>query len=80
MGAVVRVEGNYFQSVENPITSLDSAKIGYWDVTGGNTFVSCTGGQPTTSTGMLTPPYTYTVDPVADVPTAVPAAAGVGKI
>ena len=80
MGAVVRVEGNHFQSMENPIVFLDSAKTGYWDVTGGNTFVSCTGSQPTTSTGQLTPPYPYTLDPVADVPTAVPAAAGVGKI
>jgi pectate lyase len=80
MGAVVRVEGNYFQSVENPIVFLDSAKTGYWDVTGGNTFVTCTGSQPTTSTGMLTPPYPYTLDPVDGVPTAVPAAAGVGKL
>ena len=80
MGAVVRVEGNTFQGVENPIVFLDSPMAGYWDVTGGNTFVSCTGSQPTTSTGMLAPPYQYTVDPVADVPTAVPAAAGVGKI
>ena len=80
MGAVVRVEGNYFQSVENPICFLDSTKTGYWDVGAGNTFVSCTGSQPTTSTGMLTPPYTYTLDPVDGVPTAVPAAAGVGKL
>ena len=36
--------------------------------------------QPTTSTGMLTPPYPYTLDAVGDVPTAVPAAAGVGKL
>ena len=80
MGAVVRVEGNHFQGVENPIVFLDSARTGTWDVTGGNTFVNCTGSQPTTSTGQLTPPYPYTLDPVADVPTAVPAAAGVGKL
>jgi pectate lyase len=80
MGAVVRVEGNHFESTENPIVFLDSTKTGYWDVTGGNTFVTCTGSQPTTSTGQLTPPYSYTLDPVADVPTTVPAAAGVGKI
>jgi len=80
MGAVARVEGNYFQGVEDPIVFLDSPMTGYWDVTGGNTFVSCTGSQPTTSTGTLTPPYTYTVDPVANVPTAVPAVAGLGKL
>jgi len=80
MGAVVRVEGNHFENTENPIVFLDSAKTGTWDVTGGNTFVSCTSSQPTTSTGQLAPPYPYTLDPVADVPTMVPAAAGVGKI
>lgn len=80
MGAIVRVEGNHFESTENPIVFLDSAKTGYWDVTGGNTFVSCTGSQPTTSTGQLTPPYSYTLDPVGDVPTTVPGAAGVGKL
>jgi pectate lyase len=80
MGAVVRVEGNVFERVENPIVFLDSARTGYWDVTGGNTFVSCTGSQPATSTGQLAPPYSYTVDPAADVPTTVPAAAGVGKL
>jgi pectate lyase len=80
MGAVVRVEGNYFQTVENPIVFLDSTTTGFWDVTGGNTFVGCTGSQPTTSTGTLAPPYAYTVDPVADVPTTVPLSAGVGKL
>jgi len=80
MGAVVRVEGNFFQGVENPICFLDSAKTGYWDIGAGNMFASCTGSQPTTSTGTLTPPYAYTLDPVDGVPTAVPAAAGVGKL
>jgi len=28
MGAVVRVEGNHFESTENPIVFLDSAKAG----------------------------------------------------
>ena len=68
MGAVVRVEGNHFQNVQNPIVFQDSLKTGFWDVTGGNAFVGCTGNQPTTSTGQLTPPYSYTVDPVANVP------------
>ena len=80
MGAVVRVEGNHFQNVQNPITFQDSLRTGTWDVTGGNTFMGCTGNQPTTSTGQLTPPYSYTLDAVANVPTAVPAGAGVGKL
>jgi pectate lyase len=79
MGAVVRVDGNYFQNTENPICFLDSATTGYWDVAN-NIFTSCTGSQPTTSTGQLTPPYPYTLDTVADLPTTVPAGAGVGKL
>jgi len=79
MGAVVRVDGNYFQTMENPIGFWDSAMTGYWDVAN-NTFSACTGSQPTTSTGQLTPPYTYTLDPVADLPMTVPAGAGVGNL
>jgi len=79
MGAVVRVDGNYFHMMENPIGFWDSAMTGYWDVAD-NTFSACTGSQPTTSTGQLTPPYTYTLDTVADLPTTVPAGAGVGKL
>ena len=79
MGAVVRVDGNYFQNTQDPIGFWDSAMTGYWDVAN-NTFSACTGSQPTTSTGQLTPPYTYTLDPVGDLPTTVPAGAGVGRL
>jgi pectate lyase len=79
MGAVVRVDGNYFQTMENPIGFWDSLMTGFWDVAS-NTFSGCTGSQPTTSTGELAPPYTYTLDAVADLPTTVPAGAGVGKL
>jgi pectate lyase len=79
MGAVVKVDGNYFQNIENPIVFLDSPTTGYWDVAN-NVFNACTGNQPTTSTGQLTPPYPYTLDTVGDLPTTVPAGAGVGKL
>jgi pectate lyase len=45
MGAVVKVEGNYFESVSDPIGSFDSPQVGSWDVSG-NTFDQCSGSQP----------------------------------
>jgi pectate lyase len=77
MGAIVRVEYNYFKGVSDTIVSQDSASNGTWQVNN-NTFDGCSG--PTTSTGALTPPYAYTPDPAANLPTAIPAGAGVGKI
>jgi hypothetical protein len=41
MGAVLRVEGNVFENSTDPITSLDSAQVGFWDV-GDNQFLNCT--------------------------------------
>jgi pectate lyase len=79
MGAVVKVEGNYFESVSDPIGSFDSPEVGSWDVAG-NTFNQCSGSQPEASTGSLTIPYDYALDPVADVPAIVMAGAGVGKL
>lgn len=79
MGAVVKVEHNVFESVKDPIVSIDSAEVGTWDVTN-NLFDNCTGGQPVTSNGSLTPPYDYELDPPEAVPSLVPAAAGVGKL
>jgi pectate lyase len=79
MGAVVRVENNYFSNSKDPIGFWDSPMTGYWDVTN-NVFSSCTGSQPTTSTGALTPPYSYPADAPADLPAAIPAGAGVGKL
>jgi pectate lyase len=79
MGAVVKVEHNYFEGVKDPIVSLDSAEVGTWDVTN-NLFDGCTGAQPTTSNGSLTPPYAYTLDPPEEVPALVTAGAGTGKL
>jgi pectate lyase len=79
MGAVVKVENNYFENSKDPIGFADSARTGYWDVSN-NTFLRCTGPQPTISTGQLTPPYQYTLDAVDGLPTSIPAGAGVGKL
>ncbi len=37
MGAVSRIEGNVFVNVANPILSVDSDSIGYWDLGPGST-------------------------------------------
>jgi pectate lyase len=79
MGAVVKVESNYFLSSQDAIGSWDSPTVGTWDV-GNNLFDQCTGLLPTTSTGSLTLPYAYTADAPGDLPTAIPASAGVGKL
>jgi pectate lyase len=79
MGAKLRIENNHFERVLNPITSLDSPSIGYWDVTD-NIFIACTGNQPTTSNGSFTPPYSYSLTPVNSVKTMITQYAGVGKI
>jgi pectate lyase len=79
MGAVVKVENNYFLSSDDSIGSWDSAQPGTWDVSD-NIFDACTGSQPTTSNGSLVLPYQYSVDAPADVPALVMAGAGVGRL
>lgn len=79
MGAVVKVEHNYFENSDDPIGYWDSPMTGYWDVNN-NHFEACRGSQPATSTAMLPIPYDYTLDPVADIPALVVANAGVGKL
>lgn len=79
MGAVVKVENNYFQTSQDTIGSWDSVSVGTWDVAN-NVFDACTGAQPTTSTGSLAIPYAYTLDAPAGLPTSIPAGVGVGKL
>jgi pectate lyase len=79
MGAVVRVENNFFETSKNTIGWFEGPATGAWDVAN-NSFLNCTGAQPTTSTGQLTPPYLYTAEDPAGLPVAIPAGAGVGKL
>jgi len=78
MGAVLRVEGNVFENVNDPITSLDSSQVGFWQVAD-NQFINCTGNQPTTSNGTFNPPYNYKLDSSSSVKATVQQFAGVGK-
>ncbi len=79
INAKLRVENNVFVNVNNPICSLDSDVIGYWDVRN-NTFTNCTGNTPTSSTCSYTPSYAYTLESVSTVKSTVNNNAGVGKI
>jgi pectate lyase len=36
MGGYSLIEGNYFENVQNPVTSRDSSAIGYWELRGNN--------------------------------------------
>ena len=75
---VLRIEGNVFQNAQDPITSVDSDTVGFWDVRD-NQFINCSGSQPTTSNGSFTPPYSYILDSSANVQALVTQFAGVGK-
>jgi len=93
MGAVMRIDGNYFEQVRNPIVSIDSAELGFWtvednffqEITQSNS--SCNGSTPpcygkhqeSTIEGH-TPPYSYSLMPVEEVKEYVIESAGVNKI
>ncbi|CAM3641203.1 Pectate lyase domain-containing protein [Marinicrinis lubricantis] len=79
MGATLRIENNHFENSKDPIVSMYSDQIGYWDVRN-NKFVNSTGNMPTTSTTTYNPPYSYSLTPVDDVKALVLQNAGVGKI
>lgn len=96
MGGRIRIEGNYFENVNNPIiASDDSPQAGCWE-TGENTFVpkpsysrSVGNGAlvigevingQVTSTCSVSIPYQYSLDPSQDVPEIIKANVGVGKL
>jgi pectate lyase len=89
MGARIRVEGNHFENVNNPIVSFYSKTHGYWD-TADNIFQNVT-WEENTSSGIIAgpnvgstvsykPPYSYSLIPVANVKQHVLNNAGVGKL
>lgn len=94
MGAKLRIDKNVFENVKNPILSVDSPNIGYWNATGnsftgiewGSTPVAncstppCYAGTSDSVTDPFIPPYTYTAMPTAEVKTHVTTYAGRNKI
>lgn len=90
MGAVIRVEQNHFANMKNPVMSMFSQQVGYWQLID-NIFENITWeqGAPGSviadnnqSTGELNVPYRYqqSLIPVHQVKETVLRYAGVGKI
>ena len=90
MGAVIRIEQNHFANMKNPVMSMYSQQIGYWQLID-NIFenISWESGAPGSviadsyqSTGELNVPYNYqsSLIPVQQVKETVLRYAGVGKI
>ncbi|WP_437595599.1 right-handed parallel beta-helix repeat-containing protein [Sorangium sp. So ce590] len=77
VGACLRVEGNHFYKVKNPITTLDSAAGGTHRID--NVFEETTGTQTSGADCSWTAPYAYPLDRAADVKAIVLEHAGVGK-
>ncbi|WP_433308729.1 pectate lyase family protein [Micromonospora sp. CA-269861] len=78
--AAVLMENNYFYSVNNPGRVDFSGDLGRI-VARGNILVAC--NHPIETRGTVPDPrgyYPYQLTPAADVPTTVPAGAGVGKL
>ena len=96
IGATLRIEGNYFKDVQDPICSRDSPQ-GFWDLGPGtdidsNVYENCTWETtPETEytnasilgfddTVTYEPPYTYTLQSATDARDDVLTNCGVGKI
>ena len=88
MGAVGLIEHNVFENVRDPIVSLDSKKIGFWELAGNlfdkvvwsNTDKGEASARDGKSTGSYDAPYDYDLAGTAKVKALVLANAGVGKL
>jgi pectate lyase len=65
-------ENNYYDGVANPMAKEDAATL----KTSGNIYNNCTGRMVTSDDVVFTPPYGYTLDATANVPSLVKAGAG----
>jgi pectate lyase len=88
MGAEGLIESNVFENAHNPIVSVDSKTIGYWNLSG-NEFDNVTWGKvgkgeasaaDGKSTSDYTVPYAYDLDAASTVKAYNLANAGVGKL
>lgn len=89
MGAEICIENNIFESVKNPICSLDSKTTGSWNLAG-NIFKDCTGSNASgtdiswtpdmKSTTSFRPSYNYTLTSTDNLVSVLRNGVGVGKI
>jgi pectate lyase len=90
IGGKIKAQNNYFENAANPIGTFYTDDMGFWDVSG-NIFASTVtwstpgtdmhpAGPNVVSTTSISIPYSYTLDPAANIPSIVLNGAGVGKI
>ena len=90
MGAEVFVENNIFDNVKEPVCSLDSKAIGYWNLSG-NQFIGCTAANTSTETSQswsenmantstYKPDYAYTAEGTDTLLDTLKKSCGVGKL
>ncbi|WP_424137690.1 hypothetical protein [Roseomonas chloroacetimidivorans] len=86
MGAEGLIQNNVFENAHNPIVSVDSDEIGYWNLSG-NVFDNVTwgkvgSGEATAADGKSTTdytvPYKYTLEAASTVKASVTSNAGAG--
>jgi pectate lyase len=77
-GGQLLIENSYYSQVNNPV-SISAPQPGNLNglcKTVGNAYISCTGTIDDGADTVFTPPYVYTLDPTANVPTLVSTWAG----
>lgn len=88
MGAEVFVENNVFENVKNPVCSLDSDVIGYWNL-GANVYNNCSGSPVSSaseqgwtadmkSTTSYKPTYSYSSELTTNLVSTLTSSVGVG--
>ncbi len=90
IGGKIKAENNYFTNAKDPLGTFYTDDMGFWQVAG-NVFGagvtwSAAGtdnhpaGPNVVSTTSISIPYSYSLDPAANIPSIVTGGAGVGKI
>lgn len=78
MGACLKIEGNYFEDSDDPITTTSGGLLSLSD----NTYLNCTGNKPTSSTCSNTISYDYSlvIQPALNAKDTVLEYAGTGIV
>lgn len=90
IGGRIRMDNNYFQNTHNPVGTFYTDDMGFWHLNGNILGSGVTwspegtdmhpAGPGMTSTTSISIPYSYTLDPAANVPGIVQSGAGYGKM
>lgn len=90
IGGKIKAENNYFTNAKDPLGTFYTDDMGFWQVAGNVFGAGVTWSAPgadnhpagpnVTSTTSISIPYSYSLDPAANIPSIVTGGAGVGKI